>query len=207
MIPAHDRVLIVCTGPSVTGSEALHLTKRAAACGAWVIAVNGAIDQQLTAHAWFTLDPSAENRARMNRPRAGVTYYAALPDDLTHPIPRHVVKLKRLTGTGPLKAKEGLSDDPAGVHTGNSGYGALGLAYHAQARQVAFLGLDGRQNGYFYGGHGPRGPLDHLPALFASAVPQLKDKGISVVNASPGSSITCFDGMRPADAISWLSAS
>lgn len=197
-------VVILCTGPSAAG-----IVPDVAAArdrGVHVIGVNGALEHATAAlSSWFTLDASAANRIRMSYPVPGIAMTAALPDYM--PSPSHVRRYWRMTGPGILSARDGLSEDPAGIHTGNSGYGALGLAYHMRAaglRRIAILGLDATPGGYFYGGLGPSGRMDHLPALFASAIPQLSAAGIEVVNGSPESAITCFPRMPPREALRWI---
>lgn len=100
------------------------------------------------------------------------------------------------------RAPGGLSEDPGTINTGNSGFGGLGLAYHMRPHKVALLGVDGRKERRVDGGM-PRS-LDHLPALFESAVPQLRSAGIEVANGSPDSEVDCFPRMTPREAVQWL---
>lgn len=71
------------------------------------------------------------------------------------------------------------------------------------ASRIAFLGLDGTPEPGFPGAHRPRG-LDHLPELFASALPQLIKRGVTVCNGNPKSRITCFPRVAAAAALSWI---
>ena len=103
-----------------------------------------------------------------------------------------------------MRSKPGLAEEPSYIHTGNSAYGALGLAYHLRGAQVAFLGLDGTQAPYRVAPGAPRTSMAHLPALFASALPQLRGRGTSVVNGSPNSRVTCFPVMRPQEVLKWM---
>src|SRR3546814_2104226 len=64
----------------VTGVQTCALPISTVAAGARVIAVNQAILWLPVAHSWFTLDPDDRVRPLMQRPRDGVTYYAAVPD-------------------------------------------------------------------------------------------------------------------------------
>lgn len=199
-----DRVLIVACGPSVEGCDinvpdSVH-----------VIAVNGAVLWAPVVHTFFSLDPCPYIDALVSRKRPGVRYVLAVPDDYGsrhakhpyHRAPRDVgvTYLRRVTGVGPFSSAMGLSEDPQAINTGNSAYGALGLAYHMRPQRIALLGLDGA------GGHAystePSQNLGHLPPLFASTLPQLR--GISVVNGSPDSTVDCFERMAPADAVRWI---
>lgn len=202
-------IVIVASGPSLRGMDWSLLPASAV-----VVAVNGAVAGVPRANAFFTLDPSGANRQRMREQRAGVRYFAAVPDDYGtpgaacagHRAQREpgVTWLRRLPGAGPLRSRAGLSEDSSAIHTGNSAWGALGLAYHWRPGRIVLLGVDAAGGGYWHGPGGPAGSLEHLPALFASALPQLQAAAIQVVNGSLDSRIDCFPRMTPEDALSWL---
>ena len=98
-----------------------------------------------------------------------------------------------------------LSEDPGAIHTGNSGWGALGLAYHMRPRKVALLGVDANGAGHAYADIPQRpGELDHLPLLFVSACGQLEARGIQVRNGSPESNVTCWPRVEANAALRWL---
>lgn len=162
-----------------------------------VIAVNGAHAFVPRADYWFTLDLSPSNRRIMNRPRDGVEYVVACRPDA--PLPAHVTRLTRVESTAPApnrpctphgwlrrwRSMEGLATDPSKIHTGNSAYGALGLAFHllsGQCGKILLCGVDATQDQRFTGGR--PGELSHLPLLFDSAKPQLQAAGIEVYTFS-----------------------
>lgn len=199
-----ERVAIVCNGPSLARTAFAVAELRAA--GVHVIAVNQVLAHIAGADSWFTLDPCRRNAWIPRHPIPGVRYVMAVPDDYGSPraacrdhrieeIPG-TTYLRRVAGGlfGSLRARPGLSDDPRGVHTGNSAYGALGVAWHMGARMIAFLGLDGG-GGYAFGCGEPRS-LGHIPALFATAVPQLMARGVRVANASTLSRVSCFERVK-----------
>jgi hypothetical protein len=106
---------------------------------------------------------------------------------------------KRLRTTGP----GGLEKDPSALkHGSNSGYQAIGLAYHLGAARIVLLGYDMHVEGartHWHTGHPNWTPAAQEKALkevflprFASLVDPLKAEGIEVLNATPGSSLTCF---------------
>ncbi len=198
MFPKAERVAVVGSGPSLRDIAPNEIVR----CGATVIAVNGAIDWLGSAHYWFTLDPSQVNMVRMRNPVEGCQYVACGPGHIRFPM--WVKRLSRITGDqwGKARAPGGLSEDPAAINTGNSGFGALNLAYHMRPKKVALLGVDGRQVRRIDGGM-PR-TLAHLPELFASAAPQLRAAGVQVANGSPDSEVTCFPRMSPREALQWL---
>lgn len=202
-----NRVLIVAGGPS-----AEPVTRMTFPDGVHVIGVNGAADWLPAMHAWVTVDPCTENRQRMRNKRGDATYYAAVPSDYgtrraqcsdhRAEAERGIVWLRRMTGFGPLGARAGLSADPSGIHTGNSAYGALGVALHMRARRVVLVGVDGNRVRRVDGGT-PHS-LTHLPDLFASARDDLAWSGCEVVNASPGSTVSCFPRMPLQRAMRWI---
>lgn len=199
--------IIIASGPSVREVTQQHIID-AQAAGAYVIVVNDAGRLFDMADAWFTLDAhSLRGRLCPNR---GNKWYAAIPEDFgtdTTPWilhrgdpPTAVTYLHRLVGNGPLASKYGLSEDPSAIYTGNSGSGAVGLAYLMGFKRIALLGVDGT-SGYFYDRDGRNGDLSHLPKLFDSMLPQLDAKGVQVFNGSPNSIVSCFPRMPPIDAI------
>jgi hypothetical protein len=202
----HESVIIVGNAPS-----ARPLTTLACPEASAVIAVNGAVEWLPRADYWFTLDPDTRNRRRMREQRPGTYYYAAVPPEFGQrdarlpvwrmpPEPR-VHWLRRRIGSGPLSSRRGLSVDPAAVNTGNSAYGALGLALHMGARRVALFGVQADGDGRITGGR--PGDLAHLPELFASALPQLHIRGIDVVIAGK-SRIDGFPRMGVEEALRWV---
>lgn len=172
-----------------------------------IIAVNGVIEWISRADYWFTLDPSPDNIMRMARPRDGVEYHAAVENETN--IPDHVTRWRRVRGDwsgyptikdGPgywlrrLSCRPGLSTNPCQISTGNSAYGAVGLAYHMGASKVALIGVDANEKPRVEGGV-PRN-LSHLPALFASALPYIGMVSCGGLNSVPQASIE--------DALIWL---
>lgn len=97
----------------------------------------------------------------------------------------------------------GLSQRPGSLcHGGNSGYQAIGLAYLFGASRIVLLGYDMRvvgERSHWHDGH-PGGTLaSQQNALqemflphFASLVEPLQRAGVEVINATPGSALTCW---------------
>ncbi len=107
-------------------------------------------------------------------------------------------RLHELAFTGQV----GLERKPDGLrHGSNSGYQAIGLARHFGAKRIVLLGYDMRVvNGRTHGHNGSRNPaavfaqtLKHsmLP-FFPLLVKPLREEGIEVVNATPGSALRCW---------------
>lgn len=169
------RAVIVASGPSAKGFVPPP--------GVVVIAVNGAIDWVRRADYFFTLDPSVENMRRLRCQRIGVKYCYAY--DNLFPV-GNAEFYERIGGCEFIspqpytpqwwcnrwRGKLGLSDRVGQIHTGNSAYGALGLAYHLGAEKVALVGVDA--NSLMRVGGGFPNNLSHLPLLFESAMGQIE---------------------------------
>lgn len=97
----------------------------------------------------------------------------------------------------------GLSSDPSYIFQGaNSGFQALGLAVNWGASRIVLLGFDmsvsGEGKGHWHTDYDP--PLRNakpdvyrnFAASFIRAAPQLRERGILVVNASRETRLDCF---------------
>lgn len=185
--------IIVASGPSAKG-----FTPPA---GIPVIAVNGAIDWLSRADYAFTLDPSRVNMDRMTpkNQKSGVRYVAAVP--VNHPLPAGVTRYQRIANRGAEPADKSsvewllwryscvktLCKEPGKIHTGNSSWGALGLAYHLGFTHVALVGVDGTNDPRVDGKR--TGDLRHLGQLFASALDQINVVSGGKLNSIPQMSI------------------
>ena len=171
-----------------------------------VIAVNGAIDWIERADYWFTLDPDEKNTARMENQRDGVIYFAAVSQGTI--CPPKVCVLNRVHndwfpayryGTpewwlSRWKCRLGLSEQDGDISTGNSAYGALGLAKHLGARKVIMIGVDGTEEEKIEGG-APYN-LSHLPLLFSSAVGQISFVSCGKLRAEGVPNMTIEEGIE-----------
>lgn len=209
-----ETVIIVCSGPSLQNFNFENLRGKG-----YIIAVNDAGRFIPSADAWFTLDPWGLTTTQIPKGFNG-ELFAAVPDDygmadarnLEHRVTANpnVNYLHRISfHTDPNTESAdflrwGLSMDPSCIHTGNSGYGALNIAYHMRPKRIAFFGLDA-SNGYFYNQKKVTRPLNHLPAIFKSTVTQLREANIEVINASPDSKVDCFQRYTLSAAVKKLS--
>lgn len=201
------QVIIVASGPSAERLNPV-LLFGAANAGVHIIAVNTSITWLPACHSWFTLDPGPRNRWLMTHQRPGVTYYAAVPDDYGRGDAKclhhrgqpetDIHWLRRMQG------RHGLCISKDSIHSGNSAWGALGLAWHMAPQDIVLIGVDGSSDGYAYVDGKPSRSLRHLPALFASCVGQMTQRGITVVNGSPDSAVDCFARMDPNKAVEWI---
>lgn len=198
-----DAVAIIASGPSYD-----LFNWRELAPHVHVIAVKGAIEGlRGRANSWFTVDANRKVRSLWMgeiSQVAGVKYYAAVPEDYGteharmkwHKLPPegNIHWLRRIAGLG-------LSEDRSVIHTGNSAWGALGLAYHMQASKIALIGVDGTQERYAVGQGAPRGDLSHLAGLFDTARAQLSRSGTVLRNAGHLKSIK---SEHSKEVIKWL---
>lgn len=105
---------------------------------------------------------------------------------------------------------KGFSTNPGVIHYGsNSGYQAIQVALHKGCKRIVLVGYDMRHvdgKAHFFGDH-PQGLHTNTDAqfrnyaqFFAKAA-KLLPADVSIVNATPGSALTCFPMMTLEDAI------
>lgn len=184
----HDAVLIVASGP--TG--AYFLSNSYPDCA--VIAVNGAVTPR--ADYWFTQDLNFARKTLFRTPRSG--RIASLQvQAMRMPwlnIPEDVLTLRS------DYLCKGLTHDKSALSHGNSAFGALNLAVHFGAKKIGLIGVDGTTDRYWHGiGHS--GHLKHLPQLFETAIPMLRDVEVRIAE---GSRVTCFQQDSPENICRWL---
>lgn len=101
----------------------------------------------------------------------------------------------------------GFEDRPDAIRTGsNSGYQALHIAVHAGAKRVLLFGFD-MHGGHWHPDHPT--PLrktlsvtyEKFVANFTALAPLLKDRGVEVLNCTPGSLLACFEFCAPGEAL------
>lgn len=187
------RAVIVASGPSAQGFQA-----------PWdvpVIAVNGVVRWLEDADYWFSLDASPANRANLRlAAMSGVECHVAGHPWLAHAsCVRQARYWDRVDSCGTydepkpagtpewwlwrLGAVQGLCKRANSIHTGNSAWGALGLAWHLGFRDVALVGVDANDAERLEGGCS--GNLSHLPLLFASALPDMRVVSCGALNSVP----------------------
>lgn len=213
-----DKVIIVASGPSAHELKKEYNAYEFMGIRAHIIAVNGASEFLEGAFdSFFTLDPSPENIGRMSK-YSSHDRYCAVDENVMVDIPEGVKTLERVSSdivdVRPRHTPywwfrrwgcvRGLSEDPTKIHTGNSAYGALGLAYHWRPKKILLLGLDGTTENRVTDDGPTRYNISHLPYLFTTAVPQLRKAGIKIVNGSSNSQVKCFTRTSVADGLEWI---
>ena len=202
--PERDRVLIVADGPSARPLASMKIPD-----SIYVIAVNAAVQWVSRADAFFTLDPSPRNQHFMRDQRKGVRYFAAVPADYgtrtarchAHRLPKAVISrvefLQRIPGPGPESSKAGMCPFDHAIHSGNSAWGALGLAHKMNPSRIGLAGVDANSAQRTSGGHARS--LSHLPWLFSTY-----DGSAEIMNGSIHSSVSCFPRCNLDHLIRWL---
>ena len=204
----YKNIIIVASGPSV---KQIELNRLRNLKNTFIIAVNGSGDFVPFADAWFTLDPWGLDGPQLPKNFSG-RLYAAVPQDFGtkfarieqyRKIPKaDITYLHRLIShnytniTSETAYVEGLSEDNGCISTGNSGYGALNVAYHMRPFNIFLLGLDG-DLGYWYSSTKSNRPLTYLPKMMDSAKSQLDNASINVYNVSQTSAINTFKKISP----------
>lgn len=103
--------------------------------------------------------------------------------------------------------RDGLELKPTGLRIGkNSGYQAINLAVHLGATRLVLLGYDMQPHGdrdHWFGAHPQttRSPYIQFISCFNRLAPILQAHGITVVNCSPRTALTCFPRAALRDAL------
>jgi len=218
VIQRHDKVLIIGGGESLIGFDWSLLNK-------WngvIVTVNNVIKHIPRADYWITVDPTKGGvvQDNMSNRKEGCYYFACYPQITDenrewYPTEEGIHYLERIV---PEKPEEGIGDfslqeDRDKITTGDSCYGALGLAYHFEAKLIVMLGVDANGGyGHWYDTSDPynkgwKGKFakyqENIPKIYRQSVEQFKKRGTVVINGSPLSSIDCFDKMTPEEAIQY----
>jgi hypothetical protein len=177
---------VVClgTGPSLTQADVDACRGRAR-----VIAVNDAYRYAPWADVLYAAD---QKWWHFPAQQIGVAQWAGLKYSI---VPTRVPGVTSLRNTG----QHGLERDPSGLRTGyNSVYQAVNLAVHLGASRICLLGVDLRRapNGpsHCFGEHPDRTqpPYALCLAAFATIAAPLQALGITILNCSRETALTCL---------------
>lgn len=93
---------------------------------------------------------------------------------------------------------DGLDERPGFIRTGkNSGFQATHIAYHMGAKKIVWVGFDFKNfNNHWFGQHPSPVRRSTLGINWVTWITdlgmKLRDRGVEIVNATPGSAITAF---------------
>ena len=176
-----ETVVCLATGPSLTQADVDVCRGRAR-----VIAINDAYRLAPFADVLFAADGKWW---KYHQPAFSGLRYSLQQDAASH-------GATVLANTGYM----GVEMDPRGLRTiKNSGGAAINLAVHLGASRVVLLGYDMAYAGHrkhFFGDHPERLAGGAHPALFVplfqTMVEPLRDAGVSIVNCTRTTALTCF---------------
>lgn len=191
-------VVLVGSGPSLTAADVAYCRDRAR-----VVAINDSWRLAPWADVLYACDPAWWELHCGVRDFAGEKWTLATWDA------KRKIWLAAHAITWGLNAigsvnEPGLSADPAILHQGGtSGYQALGFAVLRGADPIYLLGYD-YTSGHWFGKHPqPLANTDFRQRAehFAAAAADCRARGVTVVNCTPGSSITAFPKARLRDVL------
>lgn len=195
-------VLIVGTGPSLIGFDLSRLQGLG-----YVLAVKESVWDLPFADVCFGLDLPWMRRQGDRLQQLTMPVYLAVPDQHP-PVKRYTpsaIYLRR------IRVGNGLSVNPEEIECGgNSGFGALNLAFLAGSRQIYLFGFDYTGSAYCperYTHHPPHHNARYLPRWgenFRGTIPQIEAAGISVINASIVSTVDAFRKSSPSAVLEHL---
>lgn len=196
-----DLCVVAATGPSLT-------VEVAEACrGQKIVAVNDAWRRMPFAEVMYACDQRwwDVHGEAVCRDFSGERWssHSERPKNLKYETAREY-QLRLVRGDD----REGFSTNPALIHYGaNSGFQAINLALLFGAKRIVLVGFDMRvvsNKRHFFGDH--PGTLkngckyEHFIPHFKRAAAQLPE-GVQIMNATPGSALTCFPQVKLADAL------
>lgn len=182
--PGHT-IVCVAGGPSLTPDDVAYCRNRAP-----VLVINDAYRLAPWADVLYAADASWWRKHRGAPSFTGLKYSVQL-DAADFP------GVQILANTG----DQGLEVQPWGLRTGrNSGYQAMNLAVHLGAARIVLLGYDmGHDAGepsHWFGEHpaplNRHSPYSTFRAAFETLVAPLQQCGVTVLNATRRTFLTCF---------------
>lgn len=182
--------VLIGGGPSLTLEQIQMIAKsRLSASGVRVIAVNNAVYV-----AWWADWLHGCDSKWWIEHIQQVQHFPGIRTTLDPLVPERW-KVGLLNNTG----QTGFDPDPANCRTGSNGiYQAIHCCIHAGVKQIILAGVDMKRapdgRSHWHGGHGLSAP-DYQTVMaphFETLVPELRERRISVVNASPGTALTTF---------------
>ena len=98
----------------------------------------------------------------------------------------------------------GISPDPGLIYGFNSTHHILSVIHHTGAKRVILLGVDMRATGHWHADWPEGGISADYPPMresMSTLVEPLWRAGVQVLNASPGSALTCWPSVELLDAL------
>ena len=191
----NETVAVLASGPSLTQSDATYAREHAARVitvnETWRLCPTADVAYGADAGWWRKRGPTPEQfRGQLWTQRIGWRK-RDVPEYMN--VAENVKTGHQVTRNGPIALGA------------NSSFQAMALAIHWGAAKVVFLGLDmtnDRRKSHWHGDH-PEGLRNTSDATFRTfrrnfekAAPILQQIGVTVINASSNSALTCFEQKR-----------
>lgn len=192
MFRPHDTIVCVASGPSFSSEQAAAIEQARSHERCRVVAINDSYRRLPSADILYACDGKWWD-VHLERVKAS-GFGGELWTQDARAAQRYALNLVK------GRARPGLCKDPGTIHTGgNSGYQAIGLAYHLGARRTVLVGYDMQKtNGatHWFGEHAKplsnAHPYSAWLANFKVLAEDLKEAGVEVVNASLQTALLCF---------------
>lgn len=189
-----ETVFILAGGPSLVGVDVSHLPGRIMAINnSWLLRPDSNV-LYFCDRAWWDKHSEAVKSGFRGEHTISI---GDVPDPF----------VRRLRNGGPT----GLDLNPQFLrHGANSGYQAINLAVHFGAKRIVLLGYDMKTDGektHWHGGHGQDAAVvghtltRRMLPQFGALVEPLAAAGVEVINATPGSALTCFPMQNLAEVV------
>lgn len=183
------RAVIIGAGPSLTLKQIMHVGIARAEDRCRVVAVNNAVFV-----AWYADWLHGSDFKWWDWNKQSATRFPGIRTTASPTVPRSWAGWLQSTGL------EGFDPDPTKIRTGSNGvYQAMHCMIHAGVEEIILLGvdmqLDAKGRSHFHGGHPDGIVCDHAVTMipkFATLLPALAERGVRVVNATPGSALRTF---------------
>jgi nicotinamide mononucleotide adenylyltransferase len=178
-------VVVIGAGSSLSTKQIRHVAIARMENRCHVIAVNDAVYP-----AWFSDWLHACDRKWWDWHIQRVQHFTGFKTTLDETVPQEWVNGRLL-----YDGQEGFDERRDHVRTGaNGGYQAIHIAMHAGAKRILLLGFD-MQGQRFFGDHPDHVNCEHALYMvphFDTIIPSAKERGIEIINCTPGSALTCF---------------
>lgn len=181
------KTIIIAGGPSVT-LKTIHTIAKARldlSSKVRVIAVNDAIYP-----AWWADWLHACDQKWWNWHIQRVQHFTGIKTTLAPGINRSWAEYLEHSG------EDGFDPDPTLIRHGRSGaYQALHCAIHAGSKEIILVGVDLCDGSHWFGDHPMETHCDRLTMMgpaFETIIPAARERGVTVLNASPSSRLECF---------------
>lgn len=201
----HDKLIIVAGGTSLSGFD---LSKLENLPGIKTISVNGSFNC-FNSDYFCTIDPCTKFILDILATKSPCYKYVGFKKYVgnCHLLKRYVIK----EGDSSKEANSLLCEDKREIQSHNSAFAAFNLAYHMEPKKVLLLGVDANNEAHFYDNitypeesKGWKISISKIPNLFEYSLPQIKKRGIEVINGSLVSNIQCFPKLSIEEGLSWI---